>query len=70
MNGEPQADQDQSAPLRQSACTMRNQLPWRYWNFVLQQNNPSPSTFDMWDGLHTILHLMVGLYNAFGKSTV
>ena len=25
--------------------------------------------FDMWDGLHTCLHLMVGLYNAFWKST-
>ena len=24
-------------------------------------------TFDVWDGLQTCLHLMVGLYNAFGK---
>ena len=70
MSDEPQAGQDQPALLRQSACTMRNQLPWRYWNFTLQQNNTTPGAFDVWDGLHTCLHLMVGLYNAFGKSTV
>ena len=31
---------------------------------------PLPVPSDMWDGLHTCLHLMVGLYNVFGKSTV
>ena len=30
------AGPDQPPPPRQSACTMRNQLPWRYWNFILQ----------------------------------
>ena len=57
-----QAGKDQPAPLRQSSCTMRNQLPWRYQNFVLQQNNTIHGAFDMWDGLHTCLHLMVWLY--------
>ena len=69
-NDASQADQDQSAPLRQSACTTRNQLPCSYWNFTLWQNNCPAGAFDMWDGLHTCLYLMVGLYNAFGKSTV
>ena len=70
VNDGSQAVQDQLAPLRQSACTIRNQLPWRYWNYALQENNTSPSAFDMPDGLHTCLHLMVGLYNTLGKSTV
>ena len=64
------AGQDQPAPLRQSARTTRNQLPWRYQNFTLWWNNTPPSAFNMWDGLHTCLHLMVGLYNIFGKSTL
>ena len=35
-NDESQTGQDQPAPLRQSACTTRNLLPWRYQNFTLQ----------------------------------
>ena len=70
VNDGSQAGQDQPAPLRQSTCMTRNQLPWRYQNFTPQWNNTSPSAFDVWDGLHTCLHLMVGLYNAFGKSIV
>ena len=70
MSDGSQAGQNQPAPLRQSACTMRNQLPWRYQNFTLQQNNTTHGAFDVWDGLHTCLHLMVGLYNTSWKSTV
>ena len=57
-----QAGQGQPAPLRQSAHTMRNQLPWRYQNFTLQQNNTSHRAFYMWDGLHTCLHLRIPLF--------
>ena len=67
---ESQTGQNQPAPFRQSAPTMGNQLPRRYWNFALQQNNTTPGAFDVWDDLHTYLHLMVGLYIASGKSTV
>ena len=69
-NDGSQAGQDQPAPLRWSAWMTGNQLPWRYWNFTLQQNNTPPGAFNVWDGVHTCLHLMVDLYNAFGKSTV
>ena len=44
---ESQAGQDQPAPLRWSACTMRNPLPGRYQNFTLQQNNTTPGAFDV-----------------------
>ena len=47
------AVQDKPAPLRQSAHTMRSQLPWRYLNFTPQQDNTTPGAFDVWDGLHT-----------------
>ena len=39
MSDESQAGQGQSAPLRYSAHTIRNQVPWKYWNFILQWNN-------------------------------
>ena len=65
-----QAGQDQPTLLRQSSHTTRNQLPCRYWKFALQWHNTPPSAFNMWDALHTCLHLMVGLYNALGKSTL
>ena len=68
VNDEPQAGQDQPAPLRLSTHTTMYQLPWRYQNFALQQNNTSPNAFDVWDGLHNCLHLMVGMHNAFGKT--
>ena len=67
MSDHSQAGQDQPAPLQQSACTMRNQLPWRYCNFALQWNTTTPGAVDVWDGLHTCLHLMVGLCNGLGK---
>ena len=67
VSNESQAGQDQPALLRQSAHTTRNQLPWRYWSFVLQQNNTTPGAFDVWDSLHTCLHLVVGLYNTSGR---
>ena len=70
VNDGSQTGQDQSIPQRWSMCMRRNHLTWRYQNVILQQNNTSSSAFAMWDGLHTCLHLMVGLYNAFGKSTV
>ena len=70
VSDESQAGQDQPAPLRISACTMRNQLSWKYWYLALQGNNTTLGAFDVWDGLHTSLHLMVGEYNTFGKSTV
>ena len=56
-----QAGQDQPAPLYWSVHTIRNQFPWRYWNFTLQQNTTTPGTFSVWDSLCTCLHLMVGL---------
>ena len=42
---ESQAGQDQPAQLRWNAHTMRNQLPWRYWNFTFQQNNTTDMHF-------------------------
>ena len=67
MTDNPQAGHNQPAPLQQSAHTTMNQIPWRYQNFALQQNTTNPGAFDVWDSIHTCLHLMVGLYNAFRK---
>ena len=64
MSNNSQAGQDQPASLQQSPCTMRNCLLWRYQNFALQWNTTTFGTFNVWDGLHTCLYLMVGLYNA------
>ena len=62
---ESQTGQHQPAQLRWSAHTTKNQLPWRYQNFTPQCNNTTLGAFNVWDGLHTCLHLMISLYNAF-----
>ena len=53
-----QVDDDISVPLRQSLRTMRNQPPWRYWNFELWQNYIPPGAFDIWVDLCICLHII------------
>ena len=64
------ADNGRPVPLRWSWRTMRNQLPWRYQNFVLWQNNILPSAFNMWVALCICLHIMSCLYTVFLGVTV
>ena len=48
MSNNSQAGQDQPAAFQQSAHIMRNQPPWRYWNFTLQKNTTNPGVFNVW----------------------
>ena len=66
----PQADDDVPAPLRWSSRKTRNQLPWRYWNFAVWQNNNLPNAFNMWVDLCICLHIMWCLYTIFRRNTV
>ena len=67
---ELQADNDRSIQLRQSLRTKRNQPQWRYWNFVLQQNDIFPSAFNIWVGLYICLHIISCVHISFVGNTV
>ena len=53
-----QANDDMPVPQRRSSRKMRNQLPWRYSNFSVWQNDILPCTFSMWVGLCICLHIV------------
>ena len=64
------ADNDTPVPLIQSSRMMRNQPPWRYWNFTLQQNYILPSAFNIWVGLCICLHIISCVHIAFVGNTM
>ena len=70
VHEELQSSHDTPVPLRWSLKKMRNQLPWRYQNFAVWQNDTLPDTLNMWVGLCICLYIMSYLYTVFVGSTV
>ena len=64
-DGGLKAENDAPVPPRQSSKTKRNQSPWRYQNYVLQQYDILPSAFNTWDGLCIYLHLISCVHMVF-----
>ena len=65
-----QADKDAPVPPRQSLRTTKNQPPWKYQNFALQQNAILPSAFNIRVGLCICLHLISCIHMVFMGNAV
>ena len=61
---------DWPAPVRCSTQTTRNQLAWRYWNFVLSTGTRPTSIWDAWVDLCVCLLILACLYIAFWRGAV
>ena len=65
-----QADNDIPVPLRQSSRMMRNQPPWRYYNFALWQNDILPGAFNILVGRCICIHINSCVHIIFMGNTV